>query len=1111
MTHAASAKLRRVRAEIAPPTGTVTFVLADVEGSVALWESKPVDMAAASQQLDALVDDLVAHHGGARPVEQGEGDSFVAAFAIARDGLAFASDLQLRLAQDLPLRMRMSLHTGTAQLRDDANYMGPAVNRCARLRALAHGGQVLLSGATAALVADDLPTGVTLRDLGLHKLKDFDRHEHVFQLVHADLQDAFPPLRDEPIDSNLPASLTTFVAREGELTDLGRLLDEHRLVTLTGAGGCGKTRLAIEFARAQTASRYVDGVAWADAAPIGDGELVISCVAAALELRESHIEPLIDTVTRELADRKVLLILDNCEHVIDAAASVVDRILTATNHVRVLTTSREPLGIAGEIPMRIPSLDVDASCRLFEDRARATVPTLSWGSEAQRDVVDICTRLDGIPLAIELAAARVRVLTTRQIADGIADRFGLLAGGARTALPRQRTLEASVEWSYRLLSDDERTLLDRLSVFAGGFGLDAARLVCAADAVAGESVLDLLTALVDKSLVQVHEVGDGVELRYRLLETIRHFARQRLTDAADAERTRDHHLAYYLELAEAVAPDIERGSEVSDLAALSRLGADVDNFRVARDWAQQRGDGSRLLQLMAALWLFHEVRCDFEEATTWLRAALDAAPEPTATRALALYGLGDISLFVGDIPTVVSSGEEVVAIGELLDDPMIRMRGLLNLGWASSFGAYRQPEWGVEILSEILASLDGGDHAWLETDAAIGLSSAALTAGDLARATDAGRLAVASARRNGSAAALVRGTYYLGLALATSGHASEAETALRESIAIADDINDSFFKALGLATLAQVHWWLGRRDDAFTTSREALAISQRSGNPFALGMATAVLAHALADQGDHAAARATLDGADALFEQFEQLSLWFLTAGAAWARTAAVDDLDDARAQLTATRDSLPRAGRGPLSLYLGWLERVAGDDAAAEAAFTVALEQSTQTAADGDVVAALHELGVCAEARDHLERAVRLCAAAEAARTKHRIEPRPRRADLGSRPDDWERLRHTVGDDAFAAEWAAGSDLTLEQAKRFALRGKGGRRRPTTGWESLTPTELDVVRLVTEGLSNPAIADRMLITRGTVKVHLSHIFTKLGIASRAELAAEAVRQAAAS
>ncbi|HUS61624.1 MAG TPA: hypothetical protein VMY34_05465, partial [Acidimicrobiales bacterium] len=573
------------------PGGTLTFVLADVEGSVRLWESQPSAMAEASTRFDTLCSELVALHGGVRPQEQGEGDSFVAAFPVACDAVAFIVGVQRALhgeqwATALPLRVRAALHTGTAQLRDDDNYMGPTVNRCARIRDLGHGGQVLLSSATAALVADDLEAGITVADLGLHHLRDFQRDEHVFQLVHADLHDRFPPLRDDSDAARLPAALTTFVARQEEMDAVSGLLSRYRLVTLTGAGGSGKTRLALECARRER-EQFRGGVAWADAAPIADGALLTSCVAGAFGVREVPSEPLIDTVVREVGDRHALLVIDNCEHVIDDAARLVDRILADCPDLHIVATSREPIGVHGEAAMRVPSLGERDAMQLFVDRAKAVGSGFALTPECEEAVAEVCRCLDGIPLAIELAAARVRVLTPQQIADGLADRFRLLTGGSRTALPRQRTLEASVDWSYRLLSGSERTLLDRLSVFAGGFTLAAARSVCADAAVPESSVLDLLTTLVDKSLVQPDAYGASVEARYRMLETIRHFARQRLADDPDSEATRDRHLGYFLARAEEAGPRLERGDQVMWLDDLS---ADVDNLRAALDWAEQRSE-----------------------------------------------------------------------------------------------------------------------------------------------------------------------------------------------------------------------------------------------------------------------------------------------------------------------------------------------------------------------------------------------------------------------------------------------------------------------------------------------------------------------------------------
>jgi predicted ATPase/DNA-binding CsgD family transcriptional regulator len=981
--------------------------------------------------------------------------------------------------------------------------MGPAINRCARIRALAKGGQVVLSEATRALVLDDLPRGATLLAAGRHRLRDLDRREHLFLLRHPDLGEVSPRLRDDS-EINLPTIPTTFVARDEELAALTNHLDATPLVTLTGAGGAGKTRLALEYAH-RNAARFDDGVAWADASTIADGDLLADRVASALEIREAPTERLVDTMAREVAGRHLLLVLDNCEHVTAAAADLIARLVGAAPRLRVLATSREPLGVTGERAVRVASLEIEAATRLFADRARTLVADFEVSAENEAAVVEICRRLDGIPLAIELAAARMNLLTPRQIADGLTDRFGLLTGGSRTALPRQRTLEASVDWSYRLLADGERVLLDRLSVFAGAFTLDAVRQVCTIGDVDAASVLRLLAALVDKSLVQVDTSDGERDRRYRLLETIRHFGRQHLVDDPDAAAIRDRHLDCFLDLAERTAAAIEAG-EQTDTAAWAALDADLDNLRAAREWAHQRNDG-RLLRLVAALWMFHEVRCHFEEAVTWLRTALAAAPEPTAARAEALRGLGDIAAITNDLGTSVACGEEVVAIGEQLGDPVTTARGLTVLGWVASFGVGHDPRWGVDVLNEVVAGLEPGVHPWLEADALTGLSACASTAGDVARAIAAARQAIASAERSGLAGLLQRAHCYLGIALANGGYAAASAEESQISIDLGDDLGETFFSTGSLTSLSLVRCWQGRLDESIALAREAIDISHRTANAYCVALATLSLAQTHVARGDDAAARSLVEECRAFVDALDVWSVTTLADGAV-ALADARERPDEARARLAATERRLGARERWMLALFRGWVERIAGDDAAAESAFTAALEGSVRGGFAGDALAALHELGVCACRRGQAERGVRLFAAAESLRSTQGIEPRPRPPSLASRTDDHNEARAVLGTDGFAAAWAAGSTLSLEEAARFALRGKGGRRRPTSGWESLTATELEVVRLVREGLSNPAIAERMFISKGTVKVHLSHVFTKLGMTSRAELAAAAAQRA---
>lgn len=1091
---------------LALPTGTLTFVLADVEGSVRLWESQRRDMAAATARLDELVSELVAAHHGVRPVEQGEGDSFVAVFRVAGHAVGFIVELQRAVrtaawATALPLRVRAAVHTGVADLRGRDNYMGSTVNRCARIRALAHGGQVLLSGATKELVADDIDDKVTLEDLGLHPLRDFDRPEHVYQLAHPALPERFPPLREPTHPSRLPSVLTTFVARSDEMAAIGHLLERSRLVTLTGAGGSGKTRLALESARLQ-GHRFPDGVAWADAAPISDGSLVTSCVAGALDVREVAGEPLLDTVVRVLHTRDVLIVLDNCEHVIDEAAQVAQRLLDQCHGVRILATSREPIGLPGESAMRVPSLDAAAAVQLFVDRARAVRPDFDPTPGNEPAVREVCRRLDGIPLAIELAASRIRVLSPRQIADGLADRFRLLTGGARTALPRQRTLEASVDWSYRLLSDPERLLLARLSVFAGGFSIKAAQRVCTDDTLAESAILDLLTALVDKSLVQADDRGP--ENRYRMLETIRHFARHRLADGDDAALVRDRHLACFLDLAEEVGPRIEQGDE---LVWLDRLDADIDNLRAALDWAEQSGASGLLVRIAAATWLFWEVRCRLEEGCGWLRRAVAAAPEPSPARATALYGLGDMSLFIPDIEQVTASGHEVVAMGEELGDPAVIARGTTLLGWAACYGAYRDPEWAVDALGALLEEVPEDKEPWLHCDASIARGVACVSAGDLKSAAVTFDRALASATRCGSVGSLQRAAVFRGWCHALATEVDEAEPLLLRAIDLADELDDTFFRALAVAWAAYVRFVRGDLDGASAAADEARASGDRYRNMYAAVLADQVHALVRARRGDLDGAREAVEQAQSMAADigFPWISAWF--EGLAALVEAASGAIGSARGRLHAAANLGGGAyTRGVLTLFRVWVERLDADDAAAESAASDALAALAESGVRGLAATALDELGIGAARREQFERAARLFGAADAERARLAMAPLlwPW---VPARDDEVAATRAALGDGVFAVESDAGAAMSLDEAVRFALRGRGGRRRPTSGWESLTPTELDVVRLVSEGLTNPAIAGKLFVTRGTVKVHLSHVFTKLGIASRSELAAEAARR----
>jgi predicted ATPase len=449
-----------------------------------------------------------------------------------------------------PIRLRIGINTGEIQLRDEGNYIGPTINRTARLRDLAHGGQTVLSGATESMVIDHLPADAWLNDLGNHPLRDLPRPERVVQLCHPDIRNEFPPLRTAKaaVVQRFPTQLTSFVGRGAQISEVRGILSHNRLVTLTGAGGAGKTRMAIQVG-AQISGDFRDGAWYVDLAPIADADSVPLTVARALGLPDQPGRSTMDTILRFIGDREMLLVLDNCEHLLDGSAKLVIAMLDSCPGLTLLTTSREPIGVAGEVTWRVPSLSLShEAIELFSDRAQLASPEFVVDTSNAEAVVEICRRLDGMPLAIELAAARVRALSVTEIVDSLHDRFRLLTGGARTAVQRQQTLRASVDWSHALLTEPEQVLFRRLSVFMGGFDLDAAQSVAGGGDLERYQVLDQLTLLVDKSLVVTE--NRTPRMRYRLLETVRQYAMEKVSESGEAQAVRTRHRDYYQRMAE---------------------------------------------------------------------------------------------------------------------------------------------------------------------------------------------------------------------------------------------------------------------------------------------------------------------------------------------------------------------------------------------------------------------------------------------------------------------------------------------------------------------------------------------------------------------------------
>jgi predicted ATPase/class 3 adenylate cyclase len=841
----------------------VTFLFTDVEGSTRLWEAHPEPMRAALVEHDALIEFLTAQHGGVVVRPRGEGDSRFCVFARATDAVAAAAAIHQALhavpwPAETPLRVRLAVHTGEADLRE-GDYYGGAVNRAARLRAIAHGGQALLSVATYDLVREAPPAGVSLRDLGEHRLSDLARPERVFQVQAPGTPAAFPPLRSlDALPHNLPLQLTSFVGRAQELVEVARLLGTTRLLTLTGPGGTGKTRLAQQAAAealvpAAGQVAFAEGVWLVELAALADPALVPQAVATAVGVREEPGRPLLATLADALRPKRLLLLLDNCEHLLDACARLADALLRACAHLQILATSREALGIAGETAWRVPSLTLpDASgteyppplealthceaVRLFIDRAQAARPSFRVTAQNAPAVAQVCQRLDGIPLAIELAAARVRVLPPEQLLTHLEDRFRLLTGGSRTALERHQTLRAAVDWSYHLLTEPEQRLFSRVSVFAGGWTLDAVEAVGADEGISGEAivgegtaaadVLDLLTHLLDKSLVVEDEL-DGAA-RYRLLQTLRQYRQQKLAASGAAERIRERHAAYYLAVAEAAAPQLVGADQLPRLARLDR---EHDNLRAALDWCAASGRAEPGLRLGVALWRFWEARGHRTEGRARLAQllALPGAAARSALRASALSAAQVLAHQQGDWAAARELEAESLVISRALRDPAGEARSLYHLGVI----AYMEgdPAAARGPLEEALAlQRDLHDRAPMAWSLRF-LGMVAFDHGDLPLAEALMEESLALSRAAGERRGIAVSLGGLGRVALEQGRVALAGTRLREGLALLRDLRDGYLIALALASFALEAAAQGRAARAVRLAGAAEALADAIGTP----------------------------------------------------------------------------------------------------------------------------------------------------------------------------------------------------------------------------------------------------------------------------------------
>jgi predicted ATPase/class 3 adenylate cyclase len=673
-------------------SGVTTFLFTDIEHSSRLWEEVPDRMGPALARHDALARSVVQRHHG--ELVKMTGDGMHAVFDDPQDALRATLEFQQALeVQDptggLRLAARCGLHAGVVERRDN-DYFGNTVNRAARIMGAAHGGQVLLSQVVADLVANRLPADVGLRDLGNVRLRDLAGPERLYQVVHPTLRQAFPPLRSlESFPNNLPQQMTSFIGRERELADVGKLLAEHRLVTLHGTGGIGKTRLSLQAA-ADALAGFVDGAWFVELAPLTDPGRVPQAVATVLGVKEDAGRPVAEALIRTLRDRSLLLVLDNCEHLVQACAELAVTLLQAAPRVNILATSREPLNVRGETtyPMPVMSLPQtphgaaitaptqSEAVRLFVERATAVNRAFALTPQNAAAVVEICRRLDGIPLALELAAARARSLSVENIAARLSDRFNLLDRGDRTALPRQQTLRALIDWSHDLLTEQERVLFRRLAVFAGGWTLSAAEAVGAGGEIERSAVLDLQSQLVERSLVAMEAEGG----RYRLLDTVRQYAQEHLDRSNDGPGVHARHLDYFVAFAEearlhVIGPD--------EAAWLPQLDIERENLLSAHAWCDRADDTAETgLRLVSALkpYLFNRGMLGLAYQITAEALAHAGAQDRTLVRCRGLFDAGQVCFFMGRYGDAARLLEESLVVARELGDSRRIAHALQPLG-----------------------------------------------------------------------------------------------------------------------------------------------------------------------------------------------------------------------------------------------------------------------------------------------------------------------------------------------------------------------------------------------------------------------------------------------
>jgi predicted ATPase/class 3 adenylate cyclase len=870
------------------PTGTVTFLFTDIEGSTLLWEHYPEQMKAILSRHDAILRDAIESNNGT--IVKTTGDGVHAVFFRAMDTLKAAITSQQNLqslrikdgqspAGPEQIKVRMGLHTGEAELRE-GDYYGQALNRAARIMEVAYGRQVLLSAVTASLVRDQLNVDMNLLDLGEHRLRNLARPEHIFQLASPNLSNEFPPLRSlSVLSNNLPVQLTSFIGRERELAEAKHRFENARLLTLIGPGGTGKTRISLQLG-ANLLPDFKDGVWLVELAALTHPSMVLQSFARVVYVREQPGMPLKELVVDYLREKHLLLILDNCEHLIDTCAKLAEEFLHHAQNIKIIASSREALGIGGETVYRVPSLSLPEQVRytsqaatgfesvqLFVERGAAASPGFHLTDGNASSVTQVCQRLDGIPLAIELAASRLRMFSVEQIAARLDDRFKLLTGGSRTALPRQQTLRALIDWSYDILTVEEQALLRRLSVFAGGWTFEAGEAVCD-----DPDFLDNLSRLINKSLVFQDE-NEGN--RYRLLETIRQYGRDKLLEFGEGMRFRNRHLEYFLTFAKTGGQYIQ-GREAFSWA--NELRTEYDNIRAALEWGLAE-DIESALRIVSALPYFWITQGYAVEGRGWALDVLEKVKSQNSrsndltdnqlnARADAYLSLSIIATDLGDNQLVLTSANESIRLAQRAGDQRILAFALAYL--AAGKANLGEVEEAFPIAEEALTIARASkDEFALGYALTVMGEVSAMAKQDYESAQAYAEKSIALSKKMGYHWGYSMAIFGLGYMSKTLGDYQQARARFNDCLPIFHEIGDKHRINMIQSELAHIEREQGRYQQAIPMYRETIREWQRLGHRAAIAHQLECLAFIAKAQDQAECALKLLGAAEALREKIK--------------------------------------------------------------------------------------------------------------------------------------------------------------------------------------------------------------------------------------------------